>query len=113
MDSLYALLVREACGFLDFLTGAVGWHLFHPLASVPFLQALTIACVVVARKEWLVLVAETLESLELRGAVSLAILIMTYIQRNNTDWVTTDEVFVCFLVIKTESKDSVQFLENP
>ena len=66
-----------------------------------------------AGKEWLILIAEAFESLELRGAVSLAVLIVTDIQRNNTDRVTTDEVLVCFLVIKTESKDSVQVLENP
>ena len=64
------------------------------------------------REEWLVVVALTLERLQLACHQYFSIFIITNIKRNYTDRVTGDEELITLGIVKSEGKDAVQFFEH-
>ena len=64
------------------------------------------------RKERLVAVAESFQSLELAGNVNGSVSVVTNVKRDNSDRVAGDQESVLFAVIKGECIDSVYVLEK-
>ena len=65
-----------------------------------------------AGKEGFVFITEPFEGFQLAGAVYFAVLILTYIERYDSDGVAGNEEIVFLLIIKGEGKDAVQVFEE-
>lgn len=84
----------------------------HPVAGVPAVHLALAPTVVVAGKERLVLVAETLKGFQLTAEVDVSILVASYIKGYHADGVAGDEVIVRLFVIEGKGEDAVQFFEE-
>ena len=68
--------------------------------------------VVVAGKERLVLIAETLKSFQLTAEVDVSVFVASYIKGDYADGVAGDEVIVRFFIIEGEGEDAIQLFEE-
>ena len=91
-----------------FLHGSI----LKPIACIVTLHARVLAIIIMAREEWLVVVALTFQSLQLACHQHFSILIITNIKRNHTDRVAGDEKLISFGIVKGEGKYTVQLFKH-
>ena len=86
--------------------------ILEPIASIVTLHAWRLAIIIMSGKEWLVVVALTFESLQLRRHEHLAVLVEANIKRYYANGVAGDEELVAFGVVEGEGKNTVELFHH-
>ena len=85
---------------------------FKPITGIIALHARVLAVIIMAREEWLVVVALTFQSLQLACYQHFSIFIITNIKRNYADRVAGNEELITLSIVKGEGKDTVQLFKH-
>ena len=85
---------------------------FKPITGIVALHARILAVIIMAREEWLVVVALTFQRLQFACHQHFSILIITNIKRNYADRVAGNEELITLSIVKGEGKDTVQLFKH-
>ena len=85
---------------------------FEPVALIPAGRLRVAAAQIAARLEFLQRAADAFEGLQFGGDVVVAVVVPSFIQRDDADGIAADEKHVLLRVIEGEGEDALQLVEK-